>query len=92
MRACVRLDARVMGRVCVRVLHKLCLIHFDLLVCQQGSSSDSLFFWYQVVSMTLLCTSSVFDHSVSLLSPNVHWMQLVLYAKQASPSSSTFFI
>ena len=36
--------------------------------------------WYQVVSLTLrlLCTSSVFDHSVSLVSPNVHWMQLVV--------------
>ena len=26
---CERLDMRVMGRVCVRVLHKSCLIHFD---------------------------------------------------------------
>jgi len=35
VRTCVRLDVRVlvMGRVCVHVLHKSCLTHFDLLVC-----------------------------------------------------------
>ena len=32
VRVCVRLDVRVMGRVYVCLLHKSCLIHFDLLL------------------------------------------------------------
>jgi len=81
VKACARLDVRVMGRVYVRVLHKSCLIHFDLFFCPYDE-------WYQVVSLTLFCTSSVFDHSVSLVSPNVHWMELVLGLKFTRPMDS----
>jgi len=53
VRACVRLDVRVMGRVCVRVLHELCLIHFDLLVYPyiflvSGRQPDTLLYFLSV--------------------------------------------
>ena len=43
-----------------------------------GQHNGPLFFWYQVISLTVLCTSYVFDHSMSVVSPNVYWMQLVV--------------